>query len=169
MDKDCQVGNLLLEVIQDKSLPLEGITHLCYSVPDPVAETKKLIDKGCEVSFSLTHDGSVLENYVDTRQHGNVVISFRPSMPELEKKWTAHNRAHPMVSDWQFHGLGIVVRDLDKTVAYYESLEIADFQPETQFDSGSVEAIDEAGSVTDVDIQSRTRTAMIGEVAFEFV
>lgn len=169
MDKDCQVGDLLFEIIRDRTIPFEGITHLCYNVPDPKAETAELIDRGCQIVLSFNQGETVLENYVDTREYGHVIISFRPLVQRWEKAWTAHNLSHPMVSDWKFLGLGIAVRDLDKTVEYYESLDVAAFQPEGSLDSDSVEAIEGTDTAADSVIKTRTRSALIGPVAFEFV
>lgn len=165
MDKNCQVGNLLLEVLRDRSIPFEGVTHLCFNVPDVKKETDKLLEKGCEIVLSFTQGDFIAENYIDTREFGHVIVSFRPPVQKWEKKWTAHNRAHPLLSDWQFHGLGIAVRDLDKAVEYYQSLDIAEFQPEAMLDSG---ALAEA-TTPDTAIKARTRVAQIGPVAYELV
>jgi hypothetical protein len=167
MDKDCQVGDLLFEIIRDRTIPFEGITHLCYNVPDPKAETAKLTDKGCDIVLSFNLGETVLENYVDTRKYGHVIISFRPLVERWEKAWTAYNLSHPSVSDWKFQGMGIVVRDLDRTVDYYQFLDVGEFQEEGLLDSGSVEAIDGAGP--DPGIRARTRSAQIGPVTFEFI
>ncbi len=167
MDKDCQVGDLLFEVIRDRTIPLEGISHLCYNVPDPEAETAKLTDKGCDIVLSFNQGDTVLENYVDTRKYGHVIISFRPPVAKWEKAWTEYNLAHPSVSDWKFKGLGVAVRDLDKTVEYYEFLDVGEFQAEETLDSGSVEKIGEAA--TDPGIKARSRSAQIGPVTFEFI
>ena len=169
MDKDCQVGDLLFEVIRDRTIPFEGITHLCYNVPDPEAETAKLTEKGCGIVLSFTQGETILENYVDTRQYGHVIISFRPPVERWERAWTAHNLSHPMVSGWKFQGLGVAVRDLDKTVDYYESLDVATFQAEELLDSESVEAIGGAEAGVDSGVKARTRSALIGPVAFEFI
>lgn len=169
MDKDCQVGDLLFEVLQDRTIPFEGITHLCYNVPDPKAETAKLTEKGCGTVLSFTQGETILENYVDTRQYGHVIISFRPPVQRWEKEWTAHNMSHLSVSAWKFHGMGVVVRDMDKTVDYYALLDIAEFQAEGLLDSASVEAIEGVNGGTDSGIKAKTRSADIGPVVFEFV
>ncbi len=157
MDKDCQVGDLLLEILQDKRIPFEGISHLCFNVPDPAAETARLIDKGCDIVLSFTQDdGYVCENYIDTRRFGHVIVSFRPPVEQWEKIWTEHNLSHPIRNDWQFQGIGIAVQDLDEAVVYYESLGIADFAAEAALD------------IPDAGLRARTRTAQIGPVAYEF-
>jgi hypothetical protein len=39
---------------------------------------------------------------------------------------------------WKFIGHTAIVKDLDKTVRFYEYLEIADFLPEKQFDTRKI-------------------------------
>jgi len=170
IDKDCQVGTLLLEILPYPNIPFEGITHLCYNVPDPEGETAELTDKGCQTVLSFTRGEKILENYMDTRRYGNVIVSFRPPVARWEKAWTAHNLSHPILRNWEFQGMGIAVRDIDKTVEYYQYLDIAEFQPESVLDSGSLEDIQVAeGTAGDVAVKARTRTAMVGPVAFDFV
>jgi catechol 2,3-dioxygenase-like lactoylglutathione lyase family enzyme len=169
LDKDCQVGDLLLEILQDKRIPFEGITHLCYNVPDVDAETEKLLKKGCETILSFTQGDTVLENYIDTRECGHVIISFKPPVRNYEKVWTNHNHSHPMLKDWKFHGIGIGVRDLDKIVEYYELLDIADFQAETELDSSSLNPINIPGYTPKSKIKARARVGQVGPVAFEFL
>ena len=139
MDKDCQVGSLLLEILQDRSIPYEGITHLCFNVPDVDSETARLLEKGCEMVLSFTQGKKVCENYIDTREFGHVIV-------------------------WKFHGFGIAVRDIDKAVEYYESLDIAAFEAEAMLDSSSLENVESMGKT----VKARTRTAQVGPVAFEF-
>ena len=74
-----------------------------------------------------------------------------------------------MVSDWQFKGLGIAVRDIKKTVEYYESLEIAEFQPEVILDSGLLEDVELSTESAEASVTARTRIGHIGSVDFEFV
>jgi catechol 2,3-dioxygenase-like lactoylglutathione lyase family enzyme len=169
LDKNCQVGDLLLEILQDKRIPFEGITHLCFNVPDIDAETEKLLDKGCEIILSFTQGDTVSENYIDTREYGHVIISFRPPVRNYEKIWTDHNRSHPMLKNWKFYGLGIGVRDLDKVVEYYEMLDFADFQVETELDSGSLDSINISGEIPKSKVKTRVKAAQVGSVVYEFV
>jgi len=162
MDKDCQVGDLLFEILQDRKIPFEGITHLCFNVPDVAEETNRLLEKGCEIALSFTQGDFICENYIDTREFGHVIISFRPPVEKYEKAWTAHNLSHPMVSDWKFRGLGIAVNDLDRTVAYYESLAFTEFKPEDMIDSRQVKD-------AQTDLKARSRIGLIGNTEFEFV
>ncbi|MHA2009477.1 MAG: VOC family protein [Promethearchaeota archaeon] len=169
LDKNCQVGDLLLELLVDRSIPFEGITHLCFNVPDIDAETEKLLEKGCEVILSFTHGDIISENYIDTRKFGHVILSFRPPVRKIEKTWTDHNLSHPMLKDWKFHGIGIGVRDLDKTVDYYEMLDFTEFQAETELDSTLIDSIDIPGENLKSKIKARVRVGHIGSVAYEFV
>ena len=82
--------------------------------------------------MEITQGGNILENHIDTRKYGNVGISFRPPVLELEKAWIEHYRSYPYLKNWKFHGLGIAVRDLDKTAEYYEMLDIIEFQSEIE-------------------------------------
>lgn len=169
MDQNCQVGDLLLEVLQDRRIPFEGITHLCFNVPNVKKETDSLVEKGCEIVLSFTQGDFIAENYIDTREFGHVIVSFRPPVQKWEKAWTAHNLAHPQQSNWKFHGFGIAVRDLDQTVGYYRSLDIASFQPEVMLDSSSLDNAKMPGEGSGTAVKAKTRTALIGPVAFEFV
>ncbi|MHA2203709.1 MAG: VOC family protein [Candidatus Hodarchaeales archaeon] len=168
LDKNCQVGDLLLELLVDRSIPFEGITHLCFNVPDIDAETEKLLEKGCKIILSFTHGDNISENYIDTRKYGHVIISFRPPVRKFEKVWTDHNLAHPMLKDWKFHGIGIGVRDLDKTVEYYEILDFTEFQAETELDSSSLASINLPGKTSESNFKTRVRKSYVGPVTYEF-
>ena len=115
----------------------EGISHICFNVPNPEKETAALVKKGTDIVMSLEQDGKIAENYLGTGKYGNIWLSFRPPAEKLHKDWQAHNRAHPLVSGWKFRGMGVAVRDLDKAVAYYQSLGVATMQPEIMLDSSS--------------------------------
>ena len=169
MDKDCQVGDLLLEIGQKESITFEGITHLCFNVPDINAETDKLLEKGCAEMSSVTQGDIIMENHIDTRKYGNVDISFRPPLRKYEKAWMDHNRSHPNLKDWKFKGIGIGVRDLDKVVEYYESLDIIDFQNESKLDSNSLDPINVSSETIELSFKTRVRIGQVGPVAFEFI
>jgi len=168
LDKDVQVGDLLLEIGQNSSIPLEGITHICFNVPDINAETDKLLEKGCKEMLNFTQGDIVLENHIDNREYGHLNLSFRPPMRSFAKRWTEYNQSHPMLKNWKFHGLGIGVRNLDKLVEYYEMLKITEFQPETELDSNSLASINLPGESKDSKIKARVRVGYVGSVAFEF-
>lgn len=169
IDKDVQVGDLLLEIGQSRDIPFEGITHLCFNVPDINAETDKLLEKGCEEMSSFTQGDLIMENHLDTRKYGNVDISFRPPLRKHEKAWIDHNRSHPNLKDWKFQGIGIGVRNLDKAVEYYENLEIIDFQNENELDSNLLDPINVPSETMELNFKMRARIGHVGPVAFEFI
>jgi catechol 2,3-dioxygenase-like lactoylglutathione lyase family enzyme len=169
MDKDCQVGDLLLEIGQSRDITFEGITHLCFNVPDINTETDKLLEKGCEEMWSCTQGDIIMENHLDTRKYGNVDISFRPPLRKHEKAWMDHHRSNPNLNDWKFHGIGIGVRDLDKAVEYYEMLDITDFQSETELDSNSLAPINVSDETMESNFKVRVRDGQVGPVLFEFI
>ncbi len=169
MDKDCQVGDLLLEIGQSSDIPFEGITHICFNVPDINAETDNLLEKGCALMWEITQGDNILENHIDTRKYGNVDISFRPPIGKYEKAWMDHNRSHPNLKDWKFQGIGISVRDLDKVVEYWKMLDIIDFQSESVLDSRTIDPINISSESIESDFKARTRAGQVGSVAFEFI
>ena len=169
MDKDCQVGDLLLEIGQSWDIQLEGITHICFNVPDINTETDNLLEKGCAEMLSFTQGDLIMENHIDTRKYGNVDISFRPPLRKHEKAWMDHNRSHPNLKDWNFQGIGVGVRDLDKVVEYWDMLDIIDFQSEIEFDSNSLTPINVSSESIKSDFKARVRVGHVGPVAFEFI
>ena len=169
IDKDCQIGSLQLELTKNRKVAVEGINHICFNVPDIKAETAKLVEKGCEIILSFEQDDTIIENYLDTRKFCNIILSLRCPSRKWEKTWKAHNMAHPLLSNWKFRGVGVAVRDLDKTVEYYQSLGIAEFQPEVTLDSSSFTYFKVDGKTPDTVVRARTRIARIGPVVYEFV
>lgn len=169
MDKDCQVGDLLIEIGENRSIPLEGITHICFNIPDVKAETEKLLEKGCALMMEITQGDNILENHIDTRKYGNVDISFRPPVLELEKASIDYYRSYPYLKDWKFHGLGIAVRDLDISADYYEMLDIIDFQSEIELDSRSLNPIKVESDPIESNFKTRGKTGLVGAVGFEFI
>jgi 4-hydroxyphenylpyruvate dioxygenase-like putative hemolysin len=145
----------------------DGISHICYNVPDPEKETSDLVTKGTEIIMSLEQRGKIVENYLGTEKFGNIWLSFRPPADKLHKAWQAHNRAHPLVSGWKFLGMGVAVRDLDQAVKYYQSLGIAALQPEVMLDTSSSHDFKVHGLTGSV-ARARTRTALFGSVRYEF-
>jgi catechol 2,3-dioxygenase-like lactoylglutathione lyase family enzyme len=137
----------------------EGISHICYNVPDPEKETSLLVENGTDIVMSLEQEGKIVENYLETGKYGKIWLSFRPPAGKQHKAWQAHNRAHPMVSDWKFLGMGVATKDLDRAVEYYQSLGIAEVYPEVMLDSDS-----SPGST----VKARTRTVMVGTIGYEF-
>jgi len=169
VDKDCQVGDLLLEVGQRRDIQFEGITHICFNVPDINAETENLLGKDCAEMSNVMQGDLIMENHIDTRKYGNMDISFRPPLRKHEKAWMEHNRAHPSLKKWKFQGIGISVRDLDKVVEYWEYLDIIDFQQETELNSNHLDPINVSSESKDLSFKARARIGYVGPVAFEFI
>jgi catechol 2,3-dioxygenase-like lactoylglutathione lyase family enzyme len=145
----------------------EGISHICYNVPDPEKETSLLVEKGTDIVMSLEQEGKIVENYLETGKYGRIWLSFRPPAGERHKSWQAHNKAHPLVSDWKFIGMGVATRDLDKAVEYYRSLGIGTSRNEGALDSGTSDEIEVHG-LTGSAVKVRYKTVMVGQVAYEF-
>ena len=173
-----QVGSLVVECIRGRPDQSsfndnffkdygEGISHICYNVPDPEGETSRIVKKGIEIIMNIERNGKIAENYLGTTKYGNIWLSFRPPPDKWHLAWQAHNRAHPLVSRWKFHGMGVATRDLDKAVEYYQFLDVAEFQPEVVLDSGSSRDFRVHGLTGSV-ARARTRTAMVDSVAYEF-
>jgi len=167
------IGDLEFEILQAPVTPPqgealaygEGINHVCFNVPDIDGETDRLVEKGVRIIFDLTRDGVRFEDYLDTREFGNIILSLRPPQSEEAK---ARKADYGMV-DWKFRGHGVVVRDVDKTVDYYQSLGIAVVQPEVMFDSSSIADFKAYGKPASAVVRARTRTAQIGPVVYEFI
>ena len=161
------IGDLELEVLHaPKKIPLgealsyrEGVNHFCMSVPDIDGEADKLVGKGLRIIQDFKLNGKRLEDYLDTREHGNILLSMRTPMTEEMKKRKAENG----IIDWQFRGHTAVVKDLDKMVEYYRYLEIAEFQSEKIFDSSTISDVKVYGKTPKRLIKAKTRTAKIGD------
>ncbi|MEE8414291.1 MAG: VOC family protein [Dehalococcoidales bacterium] len=173
-----QIGSLVVECIHGRPEGTgfnddffrdygDGISHTCFNLPDPEKETEDLLKKGCEDIMSLESRGKIVENYLGTAKYGAIWLSFRPPAGERHKAWQAHNRAHPLVSDWKFRGMGVAVRDLDKAVEYYQFLGIAELKPEVMLDS-SLSGDFKVHGITGSVVRARTRAALVGSVVYEF-
>ena len=132
-DGQSQIGNCQLEIYPMKPGPgmfisryLEkkgnGINHIAFNTSDIETDTQYFLDRGCELVFNVTTNGKTIENYIDTRLHGDLMISLRPSTDDWEKSWRKNNESHPLVNDWNFLGLGICVDDIESASAYYSHL-----------------------------------------------
>ncbi len=176
-DGESQIGSLQLECIQPGSGSFisdyleskgEGINHLCFNVPDVDAATEKLLAKGCDLMFSAKTGGQIIENYLDTRKFGDVIISFRPPAGEWEKAWKENNLAHPLVSDWEFRGVGVAVNDLDLTAEYYQYLGF-EVQSEARLNSSACSEFRLGDGYPDSTVEARSRMVEIGPLLYEFV
>jgi len=132
-DGNSQIGNCQLEVYPMKPGPGmfiseylkkkgPGINHIAFNTSDIDRDTKRFLENGCDLVFNATVNGKTIENYLDTRKHGDVMISLRPPADEWEIAWRENNRSHPLVKDWKFFGVGIVVKDCEIAREYFSNL-----------------------------------------------
>ena len=99
-----------------------GINHIAFNTNDIERDTQFFLDRGCDLVFNVTTNGKTVENYIDTRLHGDLMISLRPPADTWEKSWRKNNESHPLVNKWKFLGLGICVNDLESASGYYSKL-----------------------------------------------
>ena len=132
-DGQSQIGNCQLEIYPMKPGPgmfisryLEkkgnGINHIAFNTSDIETDTKYFLDRGCDLVFNVTINGATVENYIDTRKHGDLMISLRPPADDWEKSWRKNNESHPLVNKWKFLGVGICVHNLESASIYYDHL-----------------------------------------------
>ena len=112
-------GMFISEYLEKKG---SGINHIAFNTPDIERDTKRFLEKGCDLVFNATVNGKTIENYLDTRKHGDVMISLRPPADEWEIAWRKNNRAHPLVKDWKFSGVGVVVENCELATEYFLNL-----------------------------------------------
>ena len=129
-DGQSQIGNCQLEVYPMKPGPgmfisryLEkkgnGINHIAFNTNNIEKDTQHFLDLGCDLVFNVTTNGKIIENYIDTRLHGDLMISLRPPADNWEKSWRKNNESHPLVNKWRFIGLGICVDDINAASKYF--------------------------------------------------
>ena len=99
-----------------------GINHIAFNTDDIERDTQHFKDLGCELVFNVSVNGNTIENYIDTRLHGDLMISLRPEADSWEKSWRENNQSHPLVKDWTFFGIGLCVNDINAAVNYYSKL-----------------------------------------------
>ena len=132
-DGNSQIGNCQLEIYPMKPGPgvfiseyLEkkgsGINHIAFNTDDIERDTKFFTEKGCQLVFNVSVNGKTIENYLDTRKYGDVMISLRPTSSAWEDKWKENNLNHPLTNNWNFLGVGIPTKDLKNTSDYYLDL-----------------------------------------------
>lgn len=132
-DGNSQIGDCQLEVYPMKPGPGmfiseylktkgPGINHIAFNTPDIDRDTKRFLENGCDLVFNATVNGKTTENYLDTREHGDVMISLRPPADEWEIAWRENNKSHPLVKDWNFLGVGVVVEDCKLASQYFSNL-----------------------------------------------
>ncbi len=137
----------------------EGVNHFCMSVPDIDGETDKLVKKGLRIVQDFHLNGERLEDYLDTRGHGYIFLSFRSPMTEEMKE----RKAGAGIVDWKFLGHTAIVQDLDRVVEHYQYWEIADFESENTFDTGKMSDVQIYGKPPIGEIKARTRTGKVGD------
>ena len=132
-DGNSQIGDCQLEIYPMKPGPgmfiseyLEkkgsGINHIAFNTDDIERDTKFFTEKGCQLVFNVSVNGKTIENYLDTRKYGDVMISLRPTSSAWENKWKENNLNHPLTNNWNFLGVGILIKDLKNTFDYYLDL-----------------------------------------------
>ena len=132
-DGQSQIGNCQPEIYPMKPGPgmfisryLErkgnGINHIAFNTSDIETDTQYFLDRGCDLVFNVTTNGATVENYIDTRKHGDLMISLRPPADDWEKSWRKNNESHPLVNKWKFLGVGICVHNLESASIYYDHL-----------------------------------------------
>ncbi len=161
------IGDLELEVLHaPQDIPYgealsyrEGVNHFCMSVPDIDSETKKLVGKGMRIIQDFHLNGVRLEDYLDTREPGHLLLSLRTPMTDDMKK----RKAGAGIVNWKFLGHTAIVKDLDRIVEFYRYLEIAEFQSETLFDSSTLSDDQVYGKPSKATFRARTRTCRVGD------
>ena len=132
-DGNSQIGDCQLEVYPMKPGPGmfiseylkkkgPGINHIAFNTPDIDRDTERFLKNGCDLVFNATVNGKTIENYLDTRKYGDVMISLRPPADEWEITWRENNRSHPLVKGWNFYGVGVVVKDCEIACEYFLNL-----------------------------------------------
>ncbi len=162
-DGESQIGDCQLECYPMRPGPgmfiseyLEkqgpGINHICFNSDTIVSDTDLFLDNDCALVFDARVNGQTVENYLDTRKFGNMMISLRPPPTDWERSWKANNEAHPLVNDWRFRGVGIGVTDLDRTLNYYDEL--------------GFPIVDEKKELPGLDIERQS--VRVGPILFDF-
>jgi methylmalonyl-CoA/ethylmalonyl-CoA epimerase len=167
------IGDLELEVLhapvkrpQGEALAYgEGVNHVCFNVADIDGETDQLVGKGLRIIQDAKLDGVRIEDYLDTREYGNILLSLRP----LESKEAKIKKAGYAIVDWKYQGVGAVVKDLEQTIQYYRSFGIATFQSQTLWDSASIKDMKVDGKPSKERFKTKTGFMNIGPVEYELI
>jgi len=173
-DGECQIGDCQLECYPMRPGPGmflseylaekgPGINHICFNTPNVEEDTQLLVGKGCNVMFDAKVNGKTVENYLDSRRHGDLMISLRPPASEWENAWKANNEAHPLVNDWRFLGVGIAVASVAEAVDYYASLGFTADEPEVDESSGIRHQSVRVGPITFEFCEALTRNSLCAE------
>lgn len=144
----------------------EGINHVTFYVPDMDGETARLLRMNQWIIFEYHENGRLMENYLDTRESGNVILSLRRG---LQDKGTVTRKAGYGIVDWKFLGHGVAVKDVEETARYYQRLDLATVQPTATFDTGSMADVEVYGKTPDAPIKAKIRNAKVGALVYEFI
>jgi len=107
----------------------EGINHIAFGVDDIESVEAKLVDEGFTMLYSSRFNEGGGDCYMDTDEIGGVI--FTPvEWPAESKAGSAVTGESPLA---KLGHIGMVVRDVDKTVEYYESLGLGPFEPPMQW------------------------------------
>lgn len=143
----------------------EGVNHVCFNVPDIDGETAVLVNKGLRIIQDAKVNGVRVEDYLDTRRVGNMLLSLRPLQTEEAK---ARKAKYPIVA-WKYLGVGAVVRDLNEIARYYRPLDVATFQRPSTFDSSSMKDVIVYGQPAKEAIRAKIRPMQIGTITYELI
>lgn len=131
--RNCKLGSVCLELLEPavgESLwkeylrsKGEGINHIAFAVDDIDAVEKKLIKEKFPLPYSSRFIDGGGDAYMATDKIGGVIFTpvQWPALPD-EK---APVKRTPLA---KLGHVGLVVKDVDKTVAYYESLGLGPFE-----------------------------------------
>jgi len=175
------IGDLTLEVLQlqprklsiagDYLVPGEGINHICFNVSDIVGESLELCERGSRLMLVVRRreDNSLAENYLDTREFGNIVLSLRPDPDGKRSRYERSTRKGLATNNWRFRGHSVIVFDVDKAAEYYEFLGLAAARSPVISGSSGVTDFKVHGKTPDGIVKTKVRTGQIGPTTFEFV
>jgi methylmalonyl-CoA/ethylmalonyl-CoA epimerase len=167
------IGNLELEILHaPKERPTgealaygEGVNHVCFNVSDIDGETDRLVSKGLRIIQDARRNDARVEDYLDTREYGNILLSFRPLQTEDVKA----KKAGYGIVKWNYLGIGAVVKDVEKTVKYYQAMGVGEVHPATVFDSTALKGAAVYGSSQKEAIKAKIRQMQIGPITYELV
>ncbi len=73
------------------------------------------------------------------------------------------------MTNWKFHHLGLVVKDMDKAVEYYRSLGATEFEPEFLFNHDTFPELKQSGKLFEGPVKVRFRYTKVGPEAIELI
>lgn len=144
----------------------EGIQHIAYKVDSIDSEMEMLLNKGFMVLYSSRFKGGGGDAYFDTGEIGGVLFtpvqwSIAPS--DLVQK----GRVIVTSVLSKVDQLGVIVRNVDKAVEYYQSLGIGPFETMTNIASRKREL---RGKAIDPDsLKVKIKYASMGPLQFELI